>query len=263
MRASLKTVFLGSLAGMTGAALFPLSATAQHEPVPTHLRVRAVAADAKIIGSGVGGARITIRDVETGEVLASGVQEGSTGSTERIMRSPRERRATVFDTEGAAHYTAELALEGPTRVEIVAEGPLDTPHATQRASRTLLLVPGHHVLGEGVVLVLSGFTVELLEPEIGDELSRGARIPVRARVTMICGCPTEPGGLWDADRIEITARVLRDGRIVTETPLTFSGEPSVYEGRVRLPAEGGTATLQVIAVDRETPNAGIVSRRIP
>lgn len=55
------------------ALILPLSAlAAESEPEPTKAMVRAVSKGAKIIGSDVGGARITITDVETGEVLASG-----------------------------------------------------------------------------------------------------------------------------------------------------------------------------------------------
>lgn len=255
-------VLLAALLLAPGGAVVALPVVAQESPVPTRVRVRAVADDAKVIGSGVGGARITIRNLETGEVLASGVQEGTTGSTRRIMQAPRERGSVVFDTEGTAHYTAELGLDRPTRVEIVAEGPLATPHAGQRAGRTLLLVPGHHVLGEGVVLVLSGFTVELLEPGPGGTFPAGGAIPVEARVTMLCGCPTEPGGLWDADRIEIAARLVRAGRVLTEMPLSFTGRTSEYEGRLELPPDAGPVELQVVAVDRDTPNAGIVRREI-
>jgi hypothetical protein len=44
--------------------------------VPTKVLVRAVSRDAKIIGDGVGGARITIRHATSGEVLAQGIQRG-------------------------------------------------------------------------------------------------------------------------------------------------------------------------------------------
>lgn len=226
----------------------------------TTVVVRAVSNDAKVIGSGVGGARITIRDAGTGEILARGLQEGGTGSTERIVREPHPRAGTVYGTEGAASFEATLSLERPTRVEVVAEGPLGTPHATQRASRTLLLVPGRDVTGEGVVLELYGFTVELDRPE-GSTAAAGQEVPVRARVTMLCGCPIEPGGLWDADRIDVTARLIRDGRVVRESEMTFAGETSVFEGSVT-PPSAGAYELMVVAVDGERANFGLVRREL-
>lgn len=134
------------------------------EVVPTKVMVRAVSRDAKIIGTNVGGARITIRDASNGRVLAEGVQEGATGNTRLIMVKPRERGSTVYGTEGAAGFLATLELQRPTTVEIIAEGPLGTPQSTQRASKTLLVIPGRDILGEGVLLEIHGFTVTLLEP---------------------------------------------------------------------------------------------------
>ena len=62
--------------------LLPLSAAplaAQEQEVPTRVMVRAVARDAKIIGSGVGGALIRIVNAATGEVLAEGKQGEAPG----------------------------------------------------------------------------------------------------------------------------------------------------------------------------------------
>ncbi len=153
------------------------------EGIPTQVLVRAVSRDAKIIGSGVGGARITIRDAASGEVLAEGLQEGGTGETERIMVAPRVRGETVYDTEGAAGFLTTLELERPTVVEIVAEGPLGTPQSTQRASKTMLVIPGKDVLGDGVLLEIHGFTVTLLQPE-AEEFRAGQRLEVRATTRM-------------------------------------------------------------------------------
>lgn len=255
------------VSGASGAAAEARPAAAAagaRSPEVTRLTVRAVARDAKVIGSNVGGARITVRDLATGEVLARGVQEGSTGSTPAIMEEPRARGRTAFgaDPEAAA-FVAELPLERPTRVEVVAEGPLGTPHAEQRASKTLTLIPGHHVAGEGLILELHGFTVELLEREVVREASAasgssGPYLRARARVTMLCGCPTEPGGMWDAEQIEVVGRLLRDGRVLTERPLAFTGETSVYEATLPLPAEREGLELEVLAADPGRVNFGRV-----
>lgn len=239
-----------SLATLVAATALP----AIGQTDPTRVLVRAVAHDAKVIGSNVGGARITIRDAASGEVLASGVQEGSTGDTRAIVVEPRARGATVYDVEGTAGYTAELDLDRPTRVEIAAEGPLETPHAAQRASKTVLVVPGVDVLGEGVILELNGFTVEIESPT--EDVASGPTLDVRARVTMLCGCPIEPGGLWDADRLDVVARVVRDGEVVAESPLPFAGETSTFAGAVEAPGTG-PAELQVLALDPERANVGM------
>lgn len=251
---------LMSLALLLALALRPGLAGAQEV---TRVRVRAVAHDAKIMGSGVGGARITIRDAESGRVLARGVQEGSTGDTRAIAVDPVARGGTVYDTPGAAHFDAVLELEAPTRVVIEAEGPLDHPEALQRASLTTLLVPGADVLGEGFVLELHGFTVEILEVDGGEgaAASGAAGLRVRARITMLCGCPIEPGGLWDADRVRVTARLLEGGRVVAEAPLAYAGTTSTFEGFLS-GAPGGADELQVLASDPERANFGSASRAL-
>lgn len=257
-RGSWHRVVVTALGLFAGATFLPTPVQAQG--TETRVMIRAVAHDAKLIGSGVGGARITVVHALTGDVLAQGLQEGGTGDTRAIMMEPRERGESIYDTEGAAGYLAELVLEGPTRVRIEAEGPLGTPHATQRASRTMDLVPGKHVLGDGVVIELYGFTVELLEPTENPSEFEGESMPVRARVTMLCGCPTEPGGIWDSDDYTIEARIVdAEGRVLESAPLGFAGETSEYEGEIAVP-EGDGLSLQVLAMDAGTANFGMVAR---
>ena len=177
-----KNRFVLATALAIGVAAGGLPAAAQ--AIPTKVMVRAVSRDAKVIQDPVGGARITIREVATGNVLAQGVQQGRSGNTELIMVKPRARGATVFDTPGTAGFLATLMLDRPTVVEITAEGPLGNPQATQRASKTLLLFPGQHVLGEGVLLEIHGFIVDLLAPVAGAEVRAGQPLPVRVKVTM-------------------------------------------------------------------------------
>ena len=228
------------------------------EPVPTTVVVRAVSNDAKLIQDPVGGARITIEHARTGEVLAEGRQTGDSGSTEKIMRQPRERGATTYDVPGAAQYETTLALTEPTRVRVTAEGPLDYPQATQTASKTVLLVPGEDVTGDGITLTLHGFIVEVLKPSSADP-QPGAELSVRARVRMLCGCPTEPGGMWDANGYTIRAQLLRDGAVVAEAPLAFAGTTNEYAGTVSVP-EAGAASLRVMAQDADRINFGAVTR---
>ena len=259
---SLRALFAAAAAFLAASLVTPGPAPAQEagEPEPTRLLVRAVAHDAKIVGSGVGGARITVRDAATGEVLARGIQRGGTGDTERIMRDPVERGETVYDTEGAAGYTATLMLRRPTRVEVAAEGPLAAPPASrERTSKTLWMLPGRHVQGQGLVLELQGFFVEVLAP--GTAAVPAGEIQVRTRVRMMCGCPTRPGGLWDSDRYEMVARLVRDGRTVAEAPLGFTGETSVFEATLAA-EEPGRYRLEVLVADTERANLGRAVRTV-
>jgi len=180
MRTFCRLLTVATLAAGVAAAAPP----AQAEAVPTKVLVRAISRDAKVISSHVGGARITIRDVATGAVLAEGIQQGGSGDTRLIMQEPHARGTTVYDTPNAASYVATLLLERPTVVEVTAEGPLSAPQAMQRTSKTLLLVPGQDVLGEGILLEIHGFIVELLAPDETAELKVGQPLEVQATVRM-------------------------------------------------------------------------------
>jgi len=153
--------------------------------IPTKVIVRVVSKDAKVIGTGVGGAWVRIKNLETGEILAQGKQEGGTGDTNRIMVQPRKRGATIYGTPDAAFFKAEIPLGKPTQVEIYTEAPLTYPHAIQKGSKTLTLIPGKHILGEGVFIELDGLIVNILEPVPVKELKRGKEVVVKAEVRML------------------------------------------------------------------------------
>lgn len=223
--------------------------------VTTRVMVRAVGRDSKVIGSGVGGALIRIIDAERGDLLAEGRQEGGTGDTELIM-GPHARGMTIYDTEGTAGFLAELRLSEPTVVNISALGPLGYPQAIRSATKQLLLVPGHDVEGDGVILELHGFIVEILSPEPLAPV--GSAVEVTARVRMMCGCPIEPGGLWDADDKEVVARLKADGEVVSEQRLRFAGQISTFEGSVPVPeaARGADLELEVLVSEAARQNFG-------
>lgn len=248
------------LAGLLVIIVVSGTAHAQSSATPTTVVVRAVANDAKLLHDGVGGAQIVIRDATTGLVLAEGIQRGTSGSTDAIMRQPHERGAPIYATEGAAKFEATLSLREPTPVEITAEGPLNVPHAMQRARTSTVLVPGRDVTGNGITLRLYGFVVELLEPtDLAP--SPGETIEVRSRVRMMCGCPTEPGGLWDASRYDLRAQLLDgDGAVASETELSFTGTTSTYRGALLVPQDA--ETLRVVASDAERGNFGMVEKTL-
>lgn len=134
----------------------------------TKVTVRVISRDAKVIGSLVGGCRISIRDALTGETLAQGLHRGGSGDSESIMKRPHARGAIIYGTEDAAAFTADLELAEPRWVEITAQGPLAYPHALQRASKTTWLIPGENVTGEGILLELHGYIVDIMVPESVD-----------------------------------------------------------------------------------------------
>lgn len=236
-------------------------AFAQTSGKETKIMIRAVARDAKAIGQHVGGARITVRDTATGEILAQGIQAAGTGDTNLIMKTPHTRGMTVYNTPDSSGYLAVLHLDKPTVVEISAEGPLGNAQATQRSSKTMLLVPGEDVLGEGILLEIHGFIVTALTPSADAKVKAGSPFEVRATVTMACGCPTEPGGMWDANKIRVVARLLRDGKVQSEIPMTYAGVQNTFHADVP-DAAPGALELQVLALDPESANFGMTREAV-
>jgi hypothetical protein len=163
-----------------------VSSNSLAEMIPTTtIRVRVVSKDSKVIGSGVGGALVRIKNMETGAILAQGIQEGGTGDTDRIMIQPRRRGEIIYGTGGAAYFQADLALAHPTQVEIYTEAPLKYPQAIQKGSKTLTLIPGMSILGEGVIIELDGLIVNILEPSPKEAQRREREVTVRAEVRML------------------------------------------------------------------------------
>ena len=179
----MRLVFLSLLLVSIIFSFVPSSFSA--EKTLTKIIIRVVSRDAKVIGSGVGGALVRVKNLETGEVLAQGKQEGGTGDTDRIMVQPRRRGEPLYGTPDAAFFQAEILLDKPTQVEIYTEAPLAYPHAIQKGSKTLPLIPGKHILGEGVIIELNGLIVNILNPSPKESLKKGEGVLVRSEVRML------------------------------------------------------------------------------
>lgn len=239
---------------LTAAALAALLATsAQAEP--THVMVRAQALDAKFIGDHMGGVRVTLTDARTGAVLAKGLTKGGTGDTPRIMKAPRVRGADLADA-ATSGFLATLDIKQPTLVRALAEGPAGHPGAAVKISSSLWILPGRDITGDGWVLTFPGLVIEPTTAPAADGALR-----ITAKVSLMCGCPIEPGGVWDAKNYDVQAVLLRRGRVVATAPLAYAGQPSQFAGL--LPnAPPGRYTLRLVATDRTTPNAGVIEQAV-
>lgn len=220
---------------------------------PVNIKVRVLANDAKFVGTSMGGARIVIRDIENGTVLASGITRGATGDTGLIMREPRTRGATII-TDGAAVFYASIDLSRPTRVRVEVSGPLGFPDSMAQISATHWLIPGHDIV-DGWTMTLPGFVLELIGAP--RKAGHGDEIPVHVKLVMMCGCPTKPGGLWDSDQYTIKGQLWSGDTLVSEADLEYTGTTSHY--RAVIPAIGsGALELLVYAVDTSTGNTAVV-----
>jgi hypothetical protein len=137
----------------------------------TKLVVRAKAKDAKFIGSSMGGAFVVVKHAETGEILAKGKTAGSTGDTQQIMNTPKTRDLQL-STQGAAKFETTLQLDEPTFVTIEATAPYAQAQSHVTSSTQLWMIPGKDITGDGVLLEIPGFAVDVLSPQAHEVTSQ-------------------------------------------------------------------------------------------
>ena len=240
------------------AGLFCVGSISAAKAEPTEIVVRVMAKDAKFIGTETGGAEITLRDADTGEVLVHGLTAGATGNTPKIMTSGHARRDVLSD-ETSAKFTTTIDIQRPRRILVTAVGPMILKDTAATVSSTQWVLPGKPVNGgDGWVLELPGFAVQLVEPLPGEVRLGGgqARIPLKAKITMQCGCPITPGGTWDASKLQIAAMLERGTRSYPAVPLSYAGQPSTFGGEIAV-AEPGQYTVDVYAYDPSNGNTGV------
>ena len=237
-------------------ALCSLSVSAQAEP--TEIVVRVMSKDAKFVGSMVGGAQIVLQDADSGEVLAQGLTAGGTGSTPKIMTVPHTGRDPLSDAD-AAKFSVTLDLDRARKVKVSATGPMNPKQAAMTVSSTQWVVPGKPINGgDGWVLELRGFAVSLID-EVPSSVQLGEtarKIPLKAKVTMMCGCPTEPGGLWDANKIQVADIVEHNGKHAPAVPLSYAGQPNTFAGQIEL-KDAGDYVVDIYAYDPANGNTGV------
>ncbi|MCB1444074.1 MAG: hypothetical protein KDJ72_13745 [Methyloceanibacter sp.] len=224
---------------------------------PTDITVRVLSKDAKFVGSSMGGARVVLRDADTGKILAEGVTEGGTGDTGLIMHEDRGRRATL-STDDAAKFTATIDIDEPRLVEVEVFGPLGQRQSANRVTATQWVVPGEDITGgDGWLIELPGYVVDVLAPPAHLNLPAEMRkVELRANVTLMCGCPITPGGLWDARELTVKALVTRNGEKLPSIDLEYGGAPSQFTGSVSVD-EPGLYDVTVYAHNPRTGNTGL------
>jgi hypothetical protein len=219
-----------------------------------------------VLGRDVGGARVTITDVTTGRILATGLQQGDSGDQNQIMRTPRMMEEPIYSSRPSAAFTATLDLQQPTFVEVSAEGPLAYPAALQKASKTLLLIPGQNLTHDGIVLHLYGYLIEIDQPKPREALIAKDDVRLRASVRTLSGSVVRPHGDWDSRKIRIYGEVLIGDRIVERLQMYYDEASRTFQAPffVPLPTEAPDGiTLRVIAADPAGGNFGVGQATFP
>lgn len=243
----------GALVRLSALILAGLPVAAAAEP--TDLVIRVISEGGKFVGTSMGGAEIIVRDVRSGEVLAHGRTAGSTGDTARIMKGGP--RGTPLADETAAAFRTTIDIDEPRLVEVEAYGPLAQPQAAVRVTSQRWVLPGRGATqGDGWLLELPGLVVDLVEPAAHQRGTAGAAIRLAANVALMCGCPIEPGGIWDAARYDVRASAKRDGQPAGEVSLSYGGRTGYFTGT--LPVDkAGAHVITVTAVDTKTGATGV------
>ena len=206
----------------------------------TKIIVRAKAKDAKFVGSSLGGAYVIIRDKTNNSILAEGKTVGSTGNTSLIMKTPIERGNSISD-DNTAKFLATIDIDEPTFVNIEVTSPFNNKQAQAKVSTELWLIPGKDILGDGIVLEVPGFIIDILKPRTHHYIAlstvKGKPFDIQANIVMMCGCTINKDGIWDSEDMEVKAMVKKNGEYVESIDLSwietnlFKGDMNITTGR--------------------------------
>jgi hypothetical protein len=241
-------------------SLFTVLSAFAATPVPTRIVVRVVAHDGKILGKDAGGADVRIYDADTHVLLAGGTQNGEdSGNVQQIMGTKHLRSDyELFSSPTAVAFTTTLPLTRPTRLEIIAEGPLGFPATKQRVTKTVWVLPGHSMNSagqDGIVLELYGFAMKF------DNVTPAAgTLSVTAHVAMMCGCPIEQGGPWPESQFTVIATLTRSGSAPIEKPMRWTAKDTFKGAFDGLAA--GHYELLVTAADDLRVNFSSIKRDV-
>ena len=243
--------------------------------VPTTVTVRVIAVGGKFLGDDIGGAEVTIRDIYTGALLASGQTHGGSGPA-GLMTTPLTRTQPIPTadppTNNACRFDATLLLDAPRLVEISARGALAAPQSANRVTATTWIYPGCNISPgggqreDGFLLQIPGLMVQVLNPPahyLPTNPDPGQPIEIRANVTMMCGCPISNATAtpWPETDFEVVATIRSQGQS-SVIPLHYDphapgGTPSQFSSRKWIPGSVGVYDMAVRAWQKSTGNTGV------
>ena len=103
------------------------------------------------------------------------------------MVDPVKRGMPISDAS-AAKYEATLDISEPRFVTVEVSGPMGHKQSIAKSTTQIWLVPGRNIEGDGVMVEVPGFSVELLAPKAHEtyKLSgKGITVPLRANIVMM------------------------------------------------------------------------------
>lgn len=205
---------------------------------PTTVTVRVIAKAGKFLGADIAGALVTIRDAQTGELLASGNTLGGSGPAD--LMNVAITRLQTLPTDGASSFTTILHLNAPRLIKVTARGPNGSLQSANTVSATQWVIPGKDITGgTGLLLEILGMQVQIQEPATHFSLSGTApyTVNILANITMMCGCPISNNTVWLPSLFEIGAMIRQldvdtsgTDILAATFPLKFTGTTSQFAG---------------------------------
>lgn len=224
----------------------------------TKIIVRAKAKDAKFIGSSIGGAYVIIRNQTNQQIISEGITVGSTGNTNLIMNVPKKRGESIVD-ENTAKFIATIDIEEPTFISIEVRSPSNHKQSQIKAYTELWVIPGKDILGDGIILEIPGFIIDILEPRTHHYIPlkdvKNTPFQIKANMVMMCGCTIQKGGLWNSENIEVKTIIKKDGVYYKTIDMSLEIK-NLFEGNVILTTTGNYELI-VYAYDKRTGNTGV------
>lgn len=224
----------------------------------TKIMIRAKARDAKFIGSSLGGAHIIVRNKVNREILAEGNTTGSTGNTDLIMKEAKKRGTSITDSQTAG-FLASIDITEPTFISIEMISPFNNRQAQTAVSTELWLIPGKDILGDGIILEVPGFIIDILKPRTHQYISltsiKGKPFPFQANIVMMCGCVIEKNGVWNSDDIEVKGIFKKDGKYIKDVHFSLIST-NLFEGSEMLDSPGNYELI-LYAYHEKSGNTGV------
>ncbi|WP_312301672.1 hypothetical protein [Chryseobacterium sp.] len=224
----------------------------------TKVMIRAKARDAKFIGTSLGGAHIIVRNKLNRKILAEGNTAGSTGNTDLIMKTPKIRGNSIAD-EQTGGFIANIDIDEPTFVNIEVISPLNSRQAQATVTTELWLIPGKDILGEGIILEIPGYIIDILKPRTHQYIAlntiKDKPFQFQANIVMMCGCVIDKGGIWNSDEIEVKGILKKDGKVIKNVDMSLVST-NLFEGNHPINAPGNYELI-LYAYDKKTGNTGV------
>lgn len=226
--------------------------------IETRIIVRVKAKDGKFIGSSLGGAYVIIRNKVNQQILAEGKTTGTTGNSEIILKEIRQRYDPYAD-DGAAKFSASINIDDPTFVTIEVITPYSHKQSQVRALTEMWLIPGKHIIDDGVIMEVSGYIIDILSPRTHNYILlksiNDKPFKIQANIVLMCGCIITKGGYWNGEEMEVIAIVKKDGIEIKRVDMQIISA-NLFEGFLDI-KDKGDYEFTVYAYNQKTGNTGV------